>query len=72
VADSYKSTSGIAAADLVTLGFTSADASAILSAVADANAMNDYWTQGHPVSGNYPQPASNYVFGTSAAQVLGP
>lgn len=72
VAQEYKWSSGVAASDLVTLGFTEADASAILSAVADANALSDYWNVGHPTQGSYPQPQSDYVFGQSAANVIGP
>ena len=69
IADSYAATSGIAATDLETsLSFNAADAAAILSAVADANAMYEYWTQGHPIHGSYPQPSSNYIFGASSAQ----
>lgn len=68
----YKWSSGVAAADLVTLGFTESDANSILSAIADSNALADYYAVGHPTQGNYPQPASDYVFGASAATVIGP
>jgi hypothetical protein len=71
VADEYKWSSGVAAADLVALGFAQADASAILSAVADAHALALIYETGLP-PGTYPQPPSAYVYEASQAAVLGP
>lgn len=72
VAQEYKWSSGVAVSDLVALGFTTADANSILSAVADSNALADYYNSGHPTQGSYPQPTSSYIFGASAAAVIGP
>lgn len=74
VAQEYKWSSGVAASDLVTLGFTSADANAILSAINDANALSDYYNVGRPTAPAYEnmQPAQDYVYGTSSAAVIGP
>jgi hypothetical protein len=71
VADEYNWTSGVAATDLEALGFTSDGANAILSAVADANALAQIYSTGLP-PGTYPQPASAYVYEASQAAVLGP
>lgn len=72
VAQQYKWAAGVAAADLVALGFTESDANAVLSACADAAALSDYYNVGAPQHGSYPQPASAYAYGTSQATVLGP
>jgi hypothetical protein len=58
-------------ADLVNLGFSSADAQAILSAAADANALVQLYRTGLP-PGTYPQPASAYVYATSQRVIIGP
>jgi hypothetical protein len=71
VIDLYKWTSGLANADLVAIGFASADAGDILSAAADANALAQIDATGLPPS-TYPQPASAYVYATSRAAVIGP
>jgi hypothetical protein len=66
----YAASSGIALADLTGIGMTSGDASAILSACADANALNLYYNTGLP-PGTYPQPSSAYIYGTSQRIVIG-
>lgn len=71
VADEYKWTSGVSANDLVAIGFSSADANAILSAVADAHAVALIYETGLPPA-TYPQPASAYPYEASQAAVLGP
>lgn len=71
VADLYNWTAGISSGDLVSLGFASADAGLILSAVADANAIASIYSTGLPPS-TYPQPASTYVYQSSQARVIGP
>ena len=63
---------GVLVSDLVTLGFSEADATTILGSAADANALNDYWNDGHPLTNTYPQPAANYALNTNAKQLLGP
>jgi len=68
---SFSWSSGVAAADLVAVGFTTADANALLSAIADAHALNLIYTTGLP-PGTYPQPASVYVYQASHAKVIGP
>lgn len=64
---------GVLQSDLVSLGFSASDANTILGAAADANALNDYWTQGHASTNTYPQPATTpYALNTNAKQLLGP
>lgn len=62
---------GVQASDLVTLGFTEADATVILGACADADALAGYWNTGTPPP-QYPQPATDYAYNTFAKQLLGP
>jgi len=62
---------GVQVSDLVALGFTSADATVILGACADSDALAAYWNTGAPPA-QYPQPASDYAFNTFAKQLLGP
>jgi primosomal protein N'' len=69
--NTYKWTSGLQVSDLVTLGFTTADAQSILSACADANALASFYNTGLP-PGTYPQPPSAYIYGASVATILGP
>lgn len=63
--------SGVAAADLEALGFNNADAEMLLSAIADAAALATIYNTGLPPL-TYPQPATDYVYGASQAQVIGP
>jgi 5,10-methylenetetrahydrofolate reductase len=69
-ANLYRWSSGVALADLVAVGFSSDDAQAILSAIADANAVNDFYLTGQPPPA-YPQAASSYVYAASQARVTG-
>jgi hypothetical protein len=62
---------GVSSADLVALGFTSADANTLLSAIADAHAVYMLYTTGLP-PGSYPQPPSAYVYASSQSEVIGP
>jgi hypothetical protein len=62
---------GVVPADLQGIGFTPTDAASILSAVADANALAQYYDTGLPPS-SYPQPPAAYVYGQSQRVVLGP
>jgi hypothetical protein len=71
VQDLYGWASGLQASDLVSLGFSSADATAILSAINDANALAQVYNTGLPPS-SYPQPPSAYVYSSSQRQVIGP
>jgi hypothetical protein len=57
--------------NLTGIGMASGDADAILSALADANALSSYYNTGLP-PGTYPQPGSAYVYGASQRIVLGP
>jgi hypothetical protein len=63
--------SAYATADLVALGFTSADAQDIFNAIADANALYQIFATGQP-PGTYPQAASAYVYSASQRIVTGP
>lgn len=63
--------SSVTQADLVSAGFSSADASTLLSAIADANALASIYATGVPPA-TYPQPASAYVYAASQRQVIGP
>lgn len=69
--DLYSWSSGIAAADLVAIGFTAGDAATTLSAIADANAVVQIYKTGQP-PGTYPQAASAFVYAASQRQVIGP
>lgn len=71
VADLHGWSSGIAASDLVSLGFSQADANTLLAAIADANAVAQIYSTGLPPS-TYPQPGSAYVYAASQRQVIGP
>lgn len=72
VNDLYSWISGISASDLEAAPFNmdSADASALLSAVADAHALYLISTTGQPPS-TYPQAASAYVYSASQTQIIG-
>jgi hypothetical protein len=68
----YAWTSGLQVADMATAaGLSTADATTYLSAVADANAEANYHYSGAP-GGAYPAPTSDYVYGATQAQVIGP
>ena len=71
VQDFYLWLSAYAQSDLVALGFTSADAADVFSAMADANALGQIYLTGQP-PGTYPQAASAYVYATSQRVVTGP
>jgi len=57
--------------DLVAAGFSSADASALLAAFADGNALCQIYRTGLP-PGTYPQPPSAYVYAASQRTIIGP
>jgi hypothetical protein len=63
--------SGVAVTDLEGIGFTASDAQALLSAIADANALAQIYLTGLPPS-TYPQPASAYVYAASQRAIIGP
>jgi hypothetical protein len=63
--------SAVAVTDLEGIGFTAADAQALLSAIADANALAQIYLTGLPPS-TYPQPASAYVYAASQRAIIGP
>lgn len=67
-ADLYGWTSGNSAADLATLGMDAGTAAALLSAVADANALQVLYDTGS-LPGSYTLP---YVFGASQRRLIGP
>jgi hypothetical protein len=69
--DVYSWSSGVSEADLVGLGFTPADADALLSAIQDAHAEHLIHTTGLPPA-TYPQPASAYIYAASQNAVIGP
>jgi len=71
VADLHQWAAGIAAADLEAVGVSATDAPVILSAIADAAALESIYSTGLP-PGTYPQPASAYVYAASQRQVIGP
>jgi hypothetical protein len=71
VTDLYGWSSGVAVADLVALGFSSADATTLLSAIADAHALAQIYSTGQPPS-TYPQAATTFVYSASQRQVIGP
>jgi hypothetical protein len=72
VEDLYGWTSGLTAADLAAAsGYSEDDAPAVLSAVADANALAQIANTGLPPS-TYPQPSTAYVYAASQRQVIGP
>lgn len=52
-------------------GLSAEDAATLLSAIADASALADFYDTGLPPS-TYPQPASAYVYGQSQRAVIGP
>lgn len=68
--DAAQWSAGIAHDDLVTFGFPDDDASALQSALADADALYDYYSDGLP-PGTYPQPSSSYVYGNSQRLLIG-
>ena len=68
----FRWTSGLSVSDMVTAtGLSTADATVYLSAIADANAEAQIHFTGLP-PGTYPQPASDYVYAATQAQVTGP
>lgn len=70
VADLHAWAAGVAASDLAAAwSIPLADANTYLSAIADANALNDIYKTGLPAN-SYPQPASAYVYGASQQQVI--
>lgn len=71
VQELYAWSSGVAVAELQTLGFSATDAASLQSAIADANAVAQIYSTGLPPS-TYPQPASAYVYAASQRQVIGP
>lgn len=52
-------------------GMPLADAQAIFTAIADADALYRFYTAGQPPA-SYPQAASAYVYGASQVAVIGP
>jgi hypothetical protein len=70
-ANLYSWSSGISSQDLVGIGFSAADADALLTAINDAHAEYLIHTTGVPPS-TYPQPASGYVYMASQNAVIGP
>lgn len=65
---------GIAQADLTSapISMSSADATALMSALADANAMNQIYTTGQAPS-TYPQVTGTpYVYAASQRVIMGP
>jgi hypothetical protein len=62
--------SGVAVTDLEGIGFSDTDASALLSAIADAGALYSIYATGQPPD-TYPQAASAYVYAASQRQVMG-
>lgn len=77
IAELYKWTSGITATDLSTAStYSSTDATTVLSAIADMNAVETIVNTGAPGAA-YPQltvPSGQtaYIFGQSMRQVIGP
>lgn len=68
--DLYAWSSAIAPADMATAtGYTTADATALQTAIADAHALALYYDTGIP-PGTYPQPASGYAYGASQRLVI--
>lgn len=63
--------SGVSGSDLQAIGFSASDATTLLSAIADANALAQIYETGLPPN-TYPQPASAYVYAGSQRQVIGP
>ncbi len=64
---------GIAASDLeaAPIGMSATDATALLTAIADAHAEYLIHTTGLP-PGTYPQPSSAYIYANSQNQFIGP
>jgi hypothetical protein len=75
IADLQASLSEVSATELdpifTNAGMTSSDVSAVLSAVADANALTQIYNTGLPPS-SYPQPPSAYPYAASQRAVIGP
>lgn len=67
----YQWLSAYSQSDLVSAGFSAADATDILNAFADANALYQIYTTGQP-PGTYPQASSAYVYAASQRVVVGP
>lgn len=72
IAELYRWSSGVAAADLQAAPFsmTATDAATLLAAIADAHALALIYTTGLPPA-SYPQPASAYNYSASQSQVMG-
>lgn len=65
---------GVSAADVAAVpggNLTVDDATALLAALNDANALNEYYNEGLPPP-SYPQPPEKYVYGQSQRAVIGP
>jgi hypothetical protein len=76
VNDLYAWTSSASLADLEAVppagpGLIAADATMILTGLADANALWQFYATGLPPA-SYPQPPSAYVYGASQRAVIGP
>lgn len=73
VQDLYSWASAYSAADLeaAPVSMDAASASALLSALADANAIGQVYLTGQ-APGSYPQVGSPYVYATSQRAVIGP
>jgi hypothetical protein len=68
----YHWSSGLVTADFATAtGLSTADAEAYQAAIADGNAEANIHYTGTP-GGEYPAPASDYIYASSQAEVLGP
>jgi hypothetical protein len=66
-------TSALSAADLEGIGFSPADANAILSAMADAYVFVELYEDGTiPPSYGYTIPQAPYIFSNSQRSVIGP
>ena len=68
--DTYTWLSAYSASDLVALGYSSADATATLNAVADAHAEYLIHTTGQ-APGSYPQVTGPYNYSTSQHVIVG-
>ena len=65
IKDLAKWSAAITSTDMATAtGYTTADAGALQTAIADANAIAQIYDTGLP-PGTYPQPSSAYVYGAS-------
>ena len=72
VAELYGWTSGITPTDLSSAStYSVSDASGVMAAIADANALASYYNTGEPPL-SYPQAVSSYTYGASQRAVIGP